>query len=336
MRNKPTMPNMDYILNNETDKLSEAQVLWYNLLRMVDSFYFLLNTQLGLMQSTQAGYNFTTLSKYIDAIALVAEETSCDRKNPFRQDEFTKIAFKAMPVISKIVRTPRTRLTKETCKLHLSQVREISSKTIEWLAEQPQEKIEDKIKPNNTVLTRKVVFSTDTTENRTLRYFYDRLYKYISKLVEDSDCSACEKAGECRIVSDAQGFLRIKNAMRKAELNTVPAQLATMPNNALMCDKYYSVIWREAKNLKEVERRITNLWDRLPQYLLQLELLIKVAEAVGTKGGRILERIVTFRDSVGIVIGDKPVQSVRVLANDKITQYDIFDSKIVISEVSDV
>ena len=152
-------------------------------------------------------------------------------------------------------------------------------------------------------------------------------------LIEKSDCFSCEKADDCSIAAEAKKFLRIKNAMRKADLNTVPAQLAAIPNNALMCDKYYGKIWREAGNLKKVEQRIERLWYMLPQYLLRLELLIKVAETVGANGGLIFERIVSFKDSTGIVNMGEPVESIKVLFAEKVIQYAIIDEKIVISGV---
>ncbi|MDR2694690.1 MAG: DUF2357 domain-containing protein [Chitinispirillales bacterium] len=322
MLNKPALPNkIDYIINGETDKLSPAQVLWYDLLRAVDSFYFCLNNRLELTQRLQRGYNHTTLSRYINEIAAAAEETACVSERPLRHDEFTQIALKALPAIEKIVINPRTRLVKESCKQHVSRVREVSHKTVEWLAQRPQEKIEDKIKPNNTVLTRKTVFSPDTVENRALRYFYGRLYKYISMLVEKSECADCGKRDGCSRVSELQGFLWIKNAMRKTGLNDVREQVAAVPNNALLCDKYYSVVRRETENMKKVEERIERKWNKLPELLLRMELLIKSADTVGDavlagKEVKIFERVVTYQDGVGIVCGGKPVESVKILVKD--------------------
>jgi len=324
MLNIPALPKIDYIINDERDKLSDAQILWYDLLRMVDSFYFLLNKRLDLIQRLQTGYNHTTLSRYINGITLEAEETICEKDRPLLHDEFTQIAANARPAVEKIAVNPRTRLVKESCKVHVSKVREVSHKTVEWLAQRPQEKIEDKIKPNNTVLTRKVIFSPDTVENRALRYFYGRLYKYISMLLEKSGCADCGNGDDCSAASELWSFLRIKNAMRKTGLNEVKAHVAAVPNNALLCDKYYSVVRRETENLKKVEARIEEKWEKLPKLLLRLELLIKSAQFVAAAAAdanneevRIFERVVTYKNGEGIVCGEKPVENVKILVRDK-------------------
>jgi len=322
MLNIPPLPaKIDYIINNEKDKLYPEQSLWYDLLRTVDSFYFLINARLELIQRMQSGYNHTTLSRYINGIALEAKEAKCESGRPLLHDELTQIALKAQPAVEKIAANPRTRLVKESCKQHVSRVREISHKTVEWLAQRPQEKIEDKIKPNNAVLTRKAVFSQDTVENRALRYFYGRLYKYISMLLEKSGCSKCDKIDDCSRVSELQGFLWIRNAMRKIGLNEVREQLAAIPNNALLCDKYYSVVRRETENLKKVEELIAGKWDELPKLLSRAELLITSANIIGdaVRNGievKIFERVVTYKDGVGIVCGEEPVESVKILVKD--------------------
>lgn len=322
MPNKPPPhAKIDRIINDERDKLTVAQIVWYDLLRTVDSFYFLLNKRLGLIQRLQTGYNHTTLSRYINEIALEAKNTTCESDRPLLHDEFTQIALNAQPAVEKIAANPRTRLVKESCKQHVSKVREVSHKTVEWLAQRPQEKIEDKIKPNNAVLTRKVVFSLDTVENRALRYFYGRLYKYISMLAEKSGCAGCGKRDDCTRLSELQGFLRIRNVMRRTGLNEVGEQVAAVPNNALLCDKYYSVVRRESENLKKVEERIDRKWDKLPELLLRAELLITSAQIMGdvVRDGievKIFERVVTYKDGVGIVCGGKPIESVKILVKD--------------------
>jgi len=343
MLKKPEFPKIDHIIYDARDKLSDAQVLWYDLLRAVDSFYFLLNVRLRLIQRLQAGYNHTTLSRYINAIAAVAKETKCGSCRPLLHDEFTKIALKAQPAVEKIAANPRTRLVKEICKQHVSKVREVSHKTVEWLAQRPQEKIEDKIKPNNAVLTRRAVFSPDTVENRALKYFYRRLYKHISMLLAKSECADCGKRDRCFRVSKLQGFLLIKNVMRRTGLNDVGEQIAAVPNNALLCDKYYGVIRRETENMKKVEERIAKKWDKLPELLLRAELLIKSAEIMSDsfRDGnevKIFERVVTYRDGVGIVCGEKPVNRVKFLVKDKLktvmktAEIAVADDRIVVKE----
>lgn len=54
MLTAPDFPKFEYILNNETEKLSSEQTEWYNLLRLVDSFYFLLNDKVRF-DSVDAG-----------------------------------------------------------------------------------------------------------------------------------------------------------------------------------------------------------------------------------------------------------------------------------------
>lgn len=309
MLTPPEFPNFEYILNNETEKLTTEQSDWYNLLRLVDSFYFLLNDKCGLIQRTQGGYNNIPLSSYLNAMAEVAW-IGCDKPNRFRQDEFTKVAEESNLALTKIVMSPRTKLQREPSKLHVSKVREITPQTIKWLAQRPQEEIADKIKPSNTILTHRVVFSTNTTENQTLKYFYGRLHKYITAMFEKTDCMTCAIADNCGIIGGINSFLRLNNRIRQTELSGVVAKLAVIPNNALLSDKYYNAIWRATLRLRKAEERIKELWMVLPQYLLQLELLIKAITLVVKKQGRVFEMVVSYADGKGLVYRGVPVQRI--------------------------
>lgn len=328
----PEFPRIEYILNNETEKCSSEQIEWYNLLRLVDSFYFLINDKCNLIQRTQDGYNNTTLTNYLNTLALVAG-IGCDRPNHFRHDELTKAAEESTQALNNIVMNPRTKLFREPCKLHISKVREITPQTVEWLAQRPQEEFADKIKPSYTVLTHKVVFSMNTIENQTLKYYYSRLYKYISAMLEDTDCVTCEKAEECEIIKGVNGFLQIHNRIRKTELSEIAAKPAVVPNNALLCDKYYNVIWRALLRMRKAEERIRELWIVLPEYLLQLELLIKAVSLIADKQGRVFESIVSYANGKGLICRNNPVQRICIeYGGNSIAAIEIVGDQIIESE----
>jgi hypothetical protein len=298
-------------MNDEDDKLTAEQKEWYALLRLVDSFYFLLNEKCCLTQKTQGGYNHIQLSIYLNNLALMAKK-NCEHSNPFRQDEFSKIAIESIPALTKIMLNIRTKLVRETCKLHISKIKEISPQTVAWLAGRPQENLADKIKPSNTILTRRVIFSADTVENRTLKYFYNLLYRYVSALLEKSGCTACEKIDECENTSGINTFLSLKNRIRQNELSNIIGQLYSMPNNVLLCDKYYNVIWRSVSRIRKTEERIKKLWEFLPKYILQLQLLIKAVGIISDKKGRVFESIITYEIGKGIVKNGKPLEHIKI------------------------
>lgn len=286
----------------------------------------------GLIQWTQGGYNNILLSSYLNSLAAVAG-IGCDKPNRFRQDEFTKVAEESIPALTKIVMNPSTKLLREPCKLHISKVREITPQMVEWLAQRPQEEISDKIKPSDTILTHKVVFSPNTIENQTLKYLYGRLHKYICAMLEKTDCASCEKADDCEIIGGMRSFLRIKNRIRQSKLSGVSAKLAVMPNNALLCDKYYNVVWRSTLRMRKAEERIIELWMVVPEYLLQLELLIKAVSLLTNKQGRLFEKVVSYANGKGLIYQGVPVKCICVeYGGNSVVTAKIDGNKIVESE----
>ncbi len=313
MTGVPIFPNFEYILSNDADKLTEEQRAWFALLRLADALFF----QAGKdeKERLQSGYNRIKLSGYLHNLTAVKP---CGQANALISDKLMMIAENSDYALSRIVASPRTRLEKVTCKQHISKIREISPQTVEWLAMRPQETLAEKIKPANEILTKKVVFTPDTLENRLLKYYYGNLHKYVYTQLGLSACADCPSYDSCEKIKGVSSFLRIKNRIRQSELQSVPAKMCAVPNNVLLCDKYYKVIWKSLSQVRGFEDSVKELWDKLESYVLRLELLIKVAGYLRDESEiRIVEKIVYFKENVGLIdaLNDEPLEEVVLVKN---------------------
>lgn len=292
----PQFPNFENILANETEKLTPSQTEWYNLLRLVDALYYRAGKP--AKERLQSEYNRIKLSEFLQSLANL--KLSCGKSDALMTDKLMMIAENSVYAVTRIISSPKTALDKEVCKQHISKIKLVGPRTVEWLAQRPQETIAEKIKPTNKLLTQRTIFTPDTKENRLLRYYFDRLYRYISSQLEKSACFGCTNAN-CEMLEGVNSFLYLKNKIRQSELKYVPPKPCVEPNNMLMCDKYYKMVWDSFVQVKNYEESIKLLWNKFESYLLGLELLFKAVKYLKSNNVRLVEQIVYFEENAGLI-----------------------------------
>lgn len=311
--NAPEFPNFEHILTNETEKLTLSQYQWYNLLRLVDAIYYHAGSM--AKERLRKGYNRIKLSDFI--LSLASLKISCGKSDALVTDKLMMIAEDSVYAVTRIVSSPKTALDKQVCKQHISKIKSVGSRTVEWLAQRPQETLAEKIKPSNKLLTQKIIFTPDTKENRLLRYYYDRLYRYISSQLERSACANCSDQ-TCKMREGINSFLYLKNKIRHSELSEVQPKPCVEPNNVLMCDKYYKMIWDSFMQVKNYEESIKLLWNKFEDYLLGLELLFTAAKYLQSNKVQLVEQIVYLEENAGLLsaLTDEPIKEIVFVRND--------------------
>ena len=328
----PFPEHFEYILNSEFDKLDTEQRDWYFMLCTVDAIFYTIG-QFGKSR-LQTKYGNVKLSDVICECAKLA--SPCDKDGAFIADKTVMLAADSFHAVNKIIRSPKTKLAKESCLLHISKLGAIYPRTVEWLSQKPGETLAEKIKPSDKVFSARTVFTTDTKENRLFVYYCRRMFAYMGAMLDKSACGKCERyetceAGSIKLVRE---FMRAKNRIRQSELSDVPPEAAAVPNNALMCDKYYKRIWDSYLQYRRFESNVRSLWDRLEDYFANLDLLLTATEIYCADPNAILiDKIVRYEPNVGYVVADKSdkpekqLDSIAFVKGDRIVKVEVRSGK---------
>lgn len=230
-------------------------------------------------------------------------ETTIDRcevcKDILIFDDFIRIADFCFAATKEIVANPSTHIEKVDTKMLANKVNGFGTKTMRWMSQRPGRTIQEKISPDNKVLTSKTVFSPNTKENQEFMYLYRVLHEAVADRSKDSKCQYCNKHSECGYydwVSKMQRLMAMNIKIKASELGSVKPIKQTFQNNKLMCDKNYKIIWDSVMMLSHLEEKIasdynSNLKIRLATVVYWL-ILAKIIEAPD----------IVIEDSVGALI----------------------------------
>lgn len=210
--------------------------------------------------------------------ATINRENVCGNILVF--DDFIRIADFSYAAIQEILMNPSTHIKKVDTKVLANRASGFSGKTMRWMAQRPGRTIEEKISPENKVLTTKTVFSTDTKENKEFMYLYKILHEAIVERIKDTKCQSCNLQRNCEYfdwVLKIKELLSLNLKIRTSDLSVVSPVKQSFQNNKLMCDKNYKIIWDAVQLLTHVEDKIekdynSNLVSRLSTLLYWLIL----------------------------------------------------------------
>lgn len=201
---------------------------------------------------------FTT---FIEQIAKAFDDTintqsKCD--NPLVFDDFIRIADFSYTAMKEIVAKPSTQIKKVETKTQANRATRFGSKTMQWMSHRPGRTIEEKISPENKVMTTKTVFSADTKENRHFMYLYKVLREAVIARMTETQCHQCASRETCEYewIAKLKKMMAMNMKMKRGELSEVKALKQSYQNNKLMCDKNYKIIWDAVQMLSKLEDKI--------------------------------------------------------------------------------
>ena len=195
-------------------------------------------------------------------------------------------------------------MEKETCKVHVQKATGMGIKTMKWMAERPGRTVQEKVSPQNKVLTTKTVFSADTKENREFMYMYKILHEAILARLTNSECRNC-KNNDCKYklwITKINKLFSMNSKIRRSELKDVKPIKQSVQNNKLMCDKNYRIIWNAVKMLSDVEEKIEKDFNEaLESRFSMIIYWIILARLVSYDNVLIYDKVGRFYDKDGVI-----------------------------------
>ncbi len=297
------MPTKDELFHNRIETMTLSQQCRFDAMLLVSH---ILNCALTGDRERSSGKCLTIQYSYFlkrlhDAFeGTIIQTQKCSNILVF--DDFIRIADFSFAAIKEILVNPSTRIEKVDTKMLANRARGFGTKTMQWMSQRPGRTIEEKISPENKVLTTKTIFTTDTKENREFMYLYRILYDAIVVRTKNTGCLHCsEKCEYYDWVVKVQRLLAANLKIKTGELCEVKPIKQAYQNNKLMCDKNYKIIWDAVKMLSTVEEKInddfdeTNLFNRLAVVFYWLV----VSRMLRSPGAIIVDRVGELHDKNG-------------------------------------
>lgn len=269
---------LDWLKHQNMTELSPAQVKrWESICQLNDLLYMATKDNRDPATNRNIPTSFVA---FLDDLYLAAFERFNQCPGRFTIDSYVDIALFSLPSLKHIVAAPSTHIIKQARKVPVSSLKQTTSKTMQWLSKRTGRTVQEKIAPDNKVMTNLTVFSADTKENREAMYLYRILYDIISKRLTNSEvpcpCVGCQKT--CDVpMREINALVSLHTKIKKSELADVPAQKQTIQNNKLMCDQYYKVIWDAVRKDQEQEKIISVIWDKMTERYIQIAFWLILA-----------------------------------------------------------
>ena len=201
----------------------------------------------------------------------------------YKDDILTKIIEKSKNTIYYIIRNMTTKIITEDVIVNIYDIKKINNKGIAWISRKPGRNLRQKISMERKMLCPKKRMSFDTSENRLFLEFLRRLNYYLTIRLENipdkyNDSALLEFKN---IICD---FLSSNITKEIGVWNNLP------PNNRLLSDKYYRVIWNSWNDLIEINNSLKELledYERILGMYNKFQETLKLKE----KGGKFVQTI---------------------------------------------
>ncbi len=262
---------LDWLKHQNMNELTPDQLQrWRSICQLNDLLY--MATKDNRDPATNR-YNSISFAAFLDDLYKATYEGENKCYGRFTIDSYVDIALYSLPSLKHIVSSPSTRIIKVPQKVPVSSLKQTTAKTMRWLSKRTGRTVQEKIAPENKVLTNLTVFSADTKENREAVYLYRILYDIVSKRLLNADppcpCVGCHK--KCIVpMREINALISLHTKIKKSELAEVPPQKQSIQNNKLMCDQYYKRIWDAVRMDQEQEESIKLVWDMMAARYVQI------------------------------------------------------------------
>ena len=221
-----------------------------------------------------------------DATKHVAPLLESEAERPLPYDDLMQLVTYCGEQLQTIIVNPRHNIEKVDKMVMPQRVKNAGTKTMNWLGRQPGKTIKEKLAGKNKMLTQVNEYSYDIRENQVSMMLYHQIMRRVSDRVN----YGINEGGYDDTNSEQMTHLfRIKKLLRTSPLADISAKNHNQPNNALLSDKNYSVIWRAYLDMAKYDKRFAVQWNTALQMYVKAVFLAFNAEILSYEDVYVVE-----------------------------------------------
>jgi len=203
----------------------------------------------------------TLLSDFLDKLSIQLESK---QSVPLPNDYLYQLINYGLNSFEEIFKNPKRNIIKEHEMMPVQKVTSMSTKTMNWIGKIPGRTIKEKLSNKPRILGQLSKFTLNTKENRV----YVRVLKELSKLVtaridygiKNRIYYYCENEEIYKNVIKFHKLANIK--LKNSEMSEIRPSVNPEPNNVLISDRKYSVVWRCWLKLMKYETIYLRNWRK--------------------------------------------------------------------------
>jgi cold shock CspA family protein len=272
----PIIPELDQMEKLASSEEPSIEGAWAHTIQLVDHLYNSLSVRDPIN-------NEVLIEKWSTMMELMNQLELQTSHRPIPFDTLHQLFEYCSKAIEKIAQNPSKKMIKETEMVSPNRLKSPRMKTINWIAKQPGRNIREKLAGKNRVLTEQNKYSIQTKENAVylkvvksfMAEFRNRLEYGINTMLFDV------QERDNQLFDEIDEFLKTAPSLLRSELGKVQAIPVTQPNNMLISDKNYSVIWRTYQLLNARQSSMQIRWSNaIERYVCSIfiQLVARLAQ----------------------------------------------------------
>ena len=296
----PNKPSSDSSLSWNSGLLSDEQMLYWYLLNRIDSVFNI--ALVGAEDPITHGYVQLSLLEFLLRLKTSFDFDSLPRcADRILFDELGRIAHFAAKSLLSVLKDPNKEIIKVEKMVKPEKFETATSKTIQWLSRRPGYTVVEKLGPKQKILSTVRVFSADTKENREALYLYRNLYYALESRYNDpgSPCKSCQRKDgmPCeKFLREVESLIKVHRLIRGEDFNGVPALKQAIPNNKMMGEQRYKMIYDAVGEIAHYDETIGMRWDNLATRMAHLIYWQAASSFINYEGVKIFDHEGFFVD----------------------------------------
>ncbi|WP_129727908.1 cold-shock protein [Ectobacillus funiculus] len=252
----PSIPELDQLEQLASSQEPSLEGSWAHTVQLVDHLYNSFCKRDPI--NNEVLYElWTTMFELINELEL----QTANRPIPF--DTVHQLFSYSSKAIEKIIQNPSKKMMKETAMVSPNRLKSPRTKTMNWMAKQPGRNIREKLAGKNRVLTEQNVYSIQTKENAVfMKVIKNFMIEFRNRLEYGINTELFDlQQRDNELFDEIDNFLKFATKLKHQELGDVQIVPVTQPNNILIGDKNYSIIWRTYQLLNTRKNNLEVSWN---------------------------------------------------------------------------
>ncbi|MFW5980949.1 MAG: DUF2357 domain-containing protein [bacterium] len=252
----PELPEFEKLEElSSTDKLSLAGSWWITL-QLVEHIFKSISSIDNITDQYLPDLLSSFMNRYFNLLQV-------SEIRPLPYDTIYHLINLCHKNIEYILKNPKSKIIKENRKVPVYKASKFNSTTMNWLGKQPGRTVREKLQKDYKILSRVSEFSYELKENQVAVKTLQELISGINKRIEEGINNEAYDFNEdsSQRFDRMDNFLKLKDEYNKSVLSEIKPIYEVQPNNVLISDRNYSVIWRTLQQLINYRFDIRDDWD---------------------------------------------------------------------------